>query len=58
MELHPRHQTRNKAGIELSKSLLNIIQEYDLSYGEIMVIISEIFSDWAHYLRKDEEIKR
>ena len=58
MELNPRHQVRVKAKVEVSKSVVEIIGKYDLQYGEIFVILSELMQNWAYNLQKDEDNKK
>jgi len=55
MELNPRHKIRVLASVELSTSLLNIIQKYDLDYGEIFVMLSKIIQNWSYHLQKDQD---
>ncbi|KKL20605.1 hypothetical protein LCGC14_2453790 [marine sediment metagenome] len=57
MKLHPRHELRQKAEVEAQLKLLGIIKKYDLSYGEIFTILAKLMSNWARYLKKDEDKK-
>ena len=55
MMLNPRHDRRVNAEIKLQDTLTDIIEKYDLSFGEIFVIISKIMTNWAHHLQKAED---
>ena len=57
MKLHPRHEKRVLAEIEHSTALLDIIQKYELTYGETFTMLSTSITRWANYLKKDEDKK-
>jgi len=58
MELNPRHEKRVLAGVDLSNALLNIIQKYNLSYGETISILAERIQTWSTYLKRTEDKER
>lgn len=51
VKLHPRHEKRVLAEVETSRALLKIEKDYDLTYGELFVIITNILNRWSHQLR-------
>ena len=55
MEVNPRMVIRNKAELEHQSALLEVIQKYDLTYGEIFSILSASIRNWAIYLKRDEQ---
>ena len=55
MMLHPRHKIRVKAHVKFKEALINIIQEFDLTYGEIFYLLSKEMLNWAEYMKKDED---
>lgn len=55
IELHPRHEIRIYAEVDHSKALLEVIQKYDLTYGEIFTILSTSITRWSKYLKRDED---
>ncbi len=57
IKLHPRHQIRIYAEAEHNKALLEIIQNHNLTYGEIFTLLSKSMRDWVSYFQKDEENK-
>lgn len=58
MEVHPRIEIRALAEVEHSKALLKVIQKYDLTYGEIFTMLSSSMTQWAKYLKSDEDKER
>lgn len=43
-----------EAALEFSKSFTTIVKKYDLTYGEMFGILSDMMSTWAKYMRRDE----
>ena len=54
MEVHPRHKIRNLAHSEAKLKFLEVEKKYDLSYGEMFVILSEQIQSLSYSLRKIE----
>lgn len=55
MEVHPRMEIRALAEVKHSRALLEVIQKYDLTYGEIFTMLSSSITQWAKYLKSDED---
>ncbi len=54
MKLHPRMVIMAEAALELAKSFTTIVKKYDLTYGEMFGILSDMMSTRAKYMRHDE----
>lgn len=54
MMLHPRHEKRVLASVEISKAILEIEKKYELTWGELLVIVSDILNKWSHQIREQE----
>jgi hypothetical protein len=39
---------------QISQALLSIIQEHDLTFGEIMLILADLQKSWAYHLTTEE----
>lgn len=42
------------AALELSKSFTSIVKKYELTYGEVFGVLSDMMTTWAKYMRRDE----
>ena len=58
MELHPRHEKRILASVDLSVLLLEIIKKYELTYGEIFTILADRITHYAKFLKRNEDKER
>jgi hypothetical protein len=54
MKIHPRVSIVAKARSELAIALLNIVENNDLTYGEIHSIINDEQSSWIKYQIREE----
>lgn len=43
-----------EAALEFSKSFTTIVKKYDLTYGEMFGILSDMMSTWSKYMRRGE----
>lgn len=53
-KMHPRHQIVSKAKSKITEAILDILKEYDLTYGELMSILANEIRSWAGYMIRDE----
>lgn len=53
--LNARHVERVEAEAKLQGALVDVIQKFNLSFGEILVIMSKLISNWAYHLQKEED---
>ena len=53
--MNNRHGIVRKAGVEVSNALLDAMKKYELTYGEVFYILSEEISNWAVFLREQEQ---
>lgn len=42
------------ATLEFSKSFTSIVKKYELTYGEVFGVLSDMMTTWAKYMRRDE----
>ena len=54
MKLHKRVPVVNTASCEINESVLDAIKKHDLTYGEVIKILSECQSKLATYLIRAE----
>lgn len=54
MKLHPRLYITQKASIEFSNFFLKLVKRYNLTYGEVIKILSSELSDYAKYIIREE----
>ena len=53
-KLHPRETIVNKASAEIGLALVNLYNKYDLTYGEILRILSSELASQAKYMIRQE----
>ena len=54
IKLHVRHEPTIRAGIDISIAIGSAVEKYELTYGEIMRILSDCMCEWAGYQIKNE----
>ena len=54
MKLHPRLEIVQRAGHDLSTAIANMVQKYDLTWGELFGLLAGVMSRWAKYQIKEE----
>lgn len=57
MEQHERERPMTEAKLAISERVTACIDQYDLTYGEIWMILSEIAASWAKMNIRDERKK-
>ena len=57
IKLHPRHEIRNKASAKFGYMFVRVIEEFDLSVAESMVLLSDMLNSWCYRFRKHEDLK-
>jgi hypothetical protein len=50
--IHPRETVVREAAQKLRSHLLTVVQESDLTEGEQLRVISEVYSDWVASMAK------
>lgn len=55
IKLHPRHKERILARNDLKKCICKIVEEYELTFGELFSILAKSVWDWAEYLKSEEK---
>ena len=48
IKLHPRHVIRNKAKSKFGYAFVHIAEEYELTMGEMLVMISDLLNSWCY----------
>lgn len=54
MQLHPRTNIVDKARSKLAEFMLQLEQEHDLTYGEMLSLLCKQAAEVARYLIRDE----
>lgn len=54
MKLHPRVMIVQKASNEISEAILTFVAQYQLTYGEIMMILGGELQSFAKYQIREE----
>ena len=54
MKVHPRTRVVTAARINLSDAVCSIVEEHDLTYGELLSILAQATATWAAYAVRDE----
>jgi hypothetical protein len=54
MKLHERTLLVQKASAEMGMAIIDIVQKYDLTYGEVFGILGQSINDFAKYLKREE----
>ncbi len=47
MRLNPRHVPMTRAGLDIERSILIVMGEYELSAGELVSILADLISRFA-----------
>lgn len=55
IKLHPRHEIRNKAAAKFGYMFVHIIEEFELTVGESMTLLSDMLNSWCYRYRKYED---
>lgn len=55
IKINKRQTERVLARNDLKKCVIKIVNEYDLSFGELFSILAKSIQDWAEYLKSDED---
>ena len=58
VQMHPRTQPTNQAANDLRHALLEAEEKYDLTYGELLWILSEITMSYSAGLLRAERGER
>jgi hypothetical protein len=53
-KIHPRHFTVTEAEIKLGTFVNNLIEEYDLTFAEVVKITMKVGQDWINYAVQEE----
>lgn len=54
MRLHPRHPIVAAAQGEIADAVLQAIKTHDLTYPELLTILTEVQRAWVSYMLRDE----
>lgn len=54
MKLHERYQPMTRAKFAVEKRLIEVVQEFDLTYAEVWGILCEIGASWAKGAIREE----
>jgi len=54
MKLHPRHEIVETAKREIAAAVSGAISEHDLTYAELLTVLTEVQQTWLRYMLRDE----
>jgi hypothetical protein len=54
MKLHPRVPIVQQAHNELGLATIEIVNKYDLTFGELFSVLNQIEASWLKYCIRDE----
>lgn len=54
MKLHKRHDAVTKAGLDITQAVVTTVQENELSYAELVHILTAEIAKWTKYAIRDE----